>query len=172
MEWLEFFLALLAGILLAAVILKVIAKIKIWRGLQYQPEKAANFTCEDGHVVRSKGEMIIDNWLTRQGITHDYEHTIAVHGHVIKYDWFLPETKTYVEYWGFWGKNYMRRKQEKLRLYKEGNLNLVSIEDKDLENIYERFPAKFALLTRCQSTQGRKVKFCPHCGNALDERFG
>jgi predicted nuclease of restriction endonuclease-like RecB superfamily len=109
--------------------------------------------------------------LTQHGIAHDYEKTISVHGHPIKYDWHFKESKTYVEYWGFWGRAYMRRKQEKIRLYKEGNLDLISIEDKDLENIYKRLPPKFAPFTKSRPSQDNGSKFCPHCGEALDKRF-
>jgi hypothetical protein len=171
MEWLEFVLASFAGIIIAIAIYKLVNKILKWQGKKYQPEKASKFACEDGHVVRSKGEMIIDNWLTQRGIPHDYEHTISVHGHSIKYDWCLPESKTYVEYWGFGGKAYMHRKQEKIKLYKDGRVGLISIEDKDLENVYERLPPKFIPFTKTFDLQGQKGKFCPHCGEVLDIRF-
>ncbi|OGN89925.1 MAG: hypothetical protein A2Y88_10935 [Chloroflexi bacterium RBG_13_48_10] len=171
MEWIEFALAAIVGIIIAIVISKLIAKILKWQGKKYQPDKASTFACEDGHVVRSKGEMIIDNWLTQQGILHEYERIIKMHGHPIKYDWRLPETNTYVEYWGFGGKAYMRRKREKIKLYKEGRLGLISIEDKDLENIYERLPPKFIPFTISLHIQENKGKFCPCCGEALDKRF-
>ncbi len=171
MEWFEFAIAAFAGILIAIVINKLINKILKWQRKKYQPNKATKFTCGDGHVVRSKGEMIIDNWLTQQGIPHDYEHTIWVHGRPIKYDWCLPESKTYIEYWGFGGKAYMRRKREKIKLYKAGRVGLISIEDKDLENIYKRFPPKFIPFTNSPPSIANKGKFCPHCGEALDKRF-
>ncbi len=171
MEWFEFILAAIAGIIIAYVLYKLSIKIKTWQAKQFQPEKAINFTCVDGHVVRSKGEMIIDNWLTQNGITHDYEKIISVHGHPIKYDWLLKDSTTYVEYWGYYGRIYMRRKHEKLRLYKEGNLKLISIEDKDLENIYKRLPPKFVPFTKSIQSPSDKGKFCPHCGESLDKRF-
>ncbi len=171
MEWYEFALAAIAGILIGVAIYKIAIKILKWQGKKYQPDKASKFTCEDGHVVRSKGEMIIDNWLTLQGISHGYEKTILVHGHPIKYDWFLPEMEVYIEYWGFGGKAYMRRKQEKIKLYKDGHVGLISIEDKDLENIYESLPPKFMPFTKSPLSLANKGKFCPHCGEALDKRF-
>ncbi len=171
MEWFEFALAAIAGVLVAIAISKLVTKILKWQGKRYQPDKATQFKCEDGHVVRSKGEMIIDNWLMQQGIAHDYEHTIWIHGRPIKYDWCMPDSKTYIEYWGFGGKAYMRRKQEKLKLYKAGRVGLISIEDKDLENIYESLPPKFKPFTISPLTSNGKGKFCPHCGEALDKRF-
>ena len=53
----------------------------------------------DGHVVKSKGELIIDNFLHNQGINHIYEKTIKVHGNPIKYDWYLPDIDVYIEYY-------------------------------------------------------------------------
>ena len=77
--------------------------------------KASSFKCLDGHVVKSKGELIIDNFLHLNGINHEYEKTIMVHGNPIKYDWYLPKTKIYIEYWGFFGKKYLQRKEEKIK---------------------------------------------------------
>ncbi len=171
MDWIEFVIAAFVGILLTISIYKLVLLIQKWQGKRYQPDKATKFTCGDGHVVRSKGEMIIDNWLTQQGIAHDYEHTIWVYGRPIKYDWCLPESKTYIEYWGFGGKAYMRRKKEKLKLYKSGHVSLISIEDTDLQNIYKLLPPKFLPFTKVLQAVANKDKFCPHCGEMLDKRF-
>jgi predicted nuclease of restriction endonuclease-like RecB superfamily len=140
---------------------------------KYEPDKATKFTCADNHVVRSKGEMIIDNWLTEQGIQHEYEKKISVHGHPIKYDWYLPKTNAYVEYWGFHGKTYMARKKEKINLYQSDHLTLISIEDKDLENIYVQLPRKLAGNQKKQkiNAQNVEMKFCPNCGANLSDRI-
>jgi ABC-type antimicrobial peptide transport system permease subunit len=53
---------------------------------KYIPKIATSFKCLDGHVVRSKGELVIDNHLHRLGIEHEYENTIRVRGHPIKYN--------------------------------------------------------------------------------------
>ncbi|KKL83949.1 hypothetical protein LCGC14_1969600, partial [marine sediment metagenome] len=92
------------------IIRKILKSLK----KKYVPKVATSFRCLDGHVVRSKGELIIDNHLHRLGIEHEYENTIRVRGKPIKYDWYLPKSKIYIEYWGYHGKNYMKRKEEKL----------------------------------------------------------
>ena len=76
------------------VIEKILKSIK----KKYIPKIATSFKCLDGHVVKSKGELIIDNHLHRLGIEHEYENTIRVRGHPIKYDWFLPKYKIHIEY--------------------------------------------------------------------------
>jgi predicted nuclease of restriction endonuclease-like RecB superfamily len=140
---------------------------------EYQPAKATKFTCADQHVVRSKGEMIIDNWLTEQGIHHEYEKTIHVQGHPIKYDWYLPKANAYVEYWGYYGKAYMARKREKIALYQAGHMALISIEDADLENIYVQLPRKFGKVASEHKHKNEKIetRFCPNCGANLEGRF-
>ena len=141
-------------------ILKIIQK-------KYIPKIATSFKCLDGHVVRSKGELIIDNHLHRLGIDHEYENTIRIRGLPLKYDWYLPKDKIYVEYWGYYGKNYMKRKEEKLSLYRKGKLELISIEDIMLKDIYTNLEKE---LNRFLNKDTIK-RHCPNCGIELDERF-
>ncbi|MHA2181968.1 MAG: hypothetical protein ACXAAH_11135 [Promethearchaeota archaeon] len=96
---------------------------------KYLPKIATSFKCIDGHIVRSRGELVIDNHLHRMGIKHKYENTIRIRGKPLKYDWYLPRYDIYIEYWGYFGKDYMKRKEEKLNLYRKGKLKLISIED-------------------------------------------
>ena len=97
------------------------------------------YTCLDGHVVKSKGEMIIDNYLYFLNIYHKYEKSIYINGSKIKYDWYLPKYNVYIEYWGYGGKTYEIRKRQKLRLYKKAKLNLISIENYMFYDIYSEF---------------------------------
>ncbi len=97
------------------------------------------YTCLDGHVVRSKGELIIDNYLHLLKIDHKYEKSIYIYGSKIKYDWYLPKYDVYIEYWGYGGKAYEKRKKEKLRLYKKAKLKLISIENYMFYDIYSEF---------------------------------
>ncbi|MBN1215774.1 MAG: hypothetical protein JXA99_10095 [Candidatus Lokiarchaeota archaeon] len=143
--------------------------IKI-KNKRYIPDKAQKYKCLDGHITKSKGEMIIDNHLHRLGILHIYEDTLKVNGSKIKYDWFLPEYKIYIEYWGYFGKKYFERKKEKIKIYKKGNLKLISIEEKMFENIYEElegFLKRYIPLDKINN----QIQFCPNCGNSLDDRF-
>jgi len=142
-------------------------KLKKYFGKKYVPESASSFKCIDGHIVRSKAELIIDNYLCNHGIVHKYEKKIKVHGKQILYDWCLPEFDVYIEYWGFYGKNYMKRKEEKIRLYKKGKLKLISIEAIMFKDIYENLGK---LLIQYKKLNDSK-RHCPNCGTVLDERF-
>ncbi len=136
---------------------------------KYKPQVATSFKCLDGHIVRSKGELVIDNHLHRLGLEHEYENTIKVRGNPIKYDWYLPKFKIYIEYWGFYGKNYMKRKVEKIHLYRKGNLKLISIEDIMLKDIYSNLEIELNKLIKIE--KNNKKKHCYNCGIELDRRF-
>ncbi|MFX1389093.1 MAG: hypothetical protein ACFE9Z_03405 [Promethearchaeota archaeon] len=148
------------------LILKI---LKYWKN-KYQLVKASYYTCLDGHVVKSRGELIIDNHLYRLGISHDYENKIKIKGKSLKYDWYLPDINVYLEYWGYFGKDYMKRKKEKLELYQKGNLNLISIEDIMLQNIYFNLETQLEKYVKISQTSLIK-KYCPDCGVLLDSRF-
>jgi len=129
--------------------------------------KATSFKCLDGHVVRSKGELIIDNYLHKLGLAHKYEKTIKIKGEKVKYDWYLTDHDIYIEYWGFFGKDYLKRKQEKIHLYKKGKLKLISVEDIMFADIYSNLEKE---LGKFIDLDGLK-KYCPNCGNELDGRI-
>ncbi|KKM94348.1 hypothetical protein LCGC14_1199160 [marine sediment metagenome] len=113
---------------------------------------------------------MIDNHLHRLGFEHEYENTIRIRGHPLKYDWYLPKYKTYIEYWGFYGKKYMKRKAEKLQLYRKGNLKLISIEDIMLKDIYTNLEKELNKTIKIKNLNIEK-KHCPNCGVELDKRF-
>ncbi|MFW9950513.1 MAG: hypothetical protein ACFFKA_10370 [Candidatus Thorarchaeota archaeon] len=94
------------------------------------------FKCIDGHNVRSKGELIIDNYLYLAGLKHDYEKKIKTSMGPIKPDWYLVEYDVYIEYWGFSGKRYERRKKEKLKFYKNTKMKVISVENSMFSDIY------------------------------------
>ncbi len=163
----------MGGILFVVCFIAVywlIKKILKFFKRKYMAPVATSFKCMDGHIVRSKGELIIDNYLHRLDIEHEYENTIRVRGHPIKYDWYLPKFKIYVEYWGYHGKNYMKRKEEKLRLYRKGKLNLVSIEDIMLKDIYSNLEKELSKFIKLKKIRKEK-RHCPNCGVELDKRF-
>jgi len=127
------------GILSALILLFIyylIKKIRKRSSKYRKPDQLTDFKCLDGHVVKSKGELIIDNFLYLNGIQHKYEKKIKIRGQTIKTDWYLPKYKVYIEYWGYYGKAYMKRKKKKLKLYKKANIKLVSIENEMFHDIY------------------------------------
>jgi len=133
------------------------------------------FRCLDGHLVRSKGELIIDNYLFFLGISHLYEKVIYLRGYRVKCDWYLPEYDVYIEYWGYSGKSYLKRKKEKLRLYRNQKKKLISIENWMFYDIYSNFNKllkkyiKIDKINCWKSTPSKK--YCSKCGIKLDERY-
>jgi hypothetical protein len=91
----------------------------------------------DGHVVRSNAELIIDLWLNYHSIKHEYEPRINTSKkNYIVADFYLPEYDCYLEYWGLDGDtDYEKRKEIKIKAYKDLNLRLVSIYQEDLKNL-------------------------------------
>ena len=162
--------SLLGGIIsitIFLIIFYLFKKLKRYFTKRHIPESATSFKCMDGHIVRSKAELIIDNYLYNNKISHEYEKTIKVNGKAILYDWYLPEFDIYIEYWGFYGKNYMKRKEEKIKLYKEGKLKLISIEDIMFKDLYFNLEELLKEYVKFLDLK----KHCPNCGILLDDRF-
>lgn len=103
------------------------------------------FTCTDGHIVKSKSEMIIDNWLFDHSIPHAYEKKLPIDAdgsHDLHPDFFLPAYKgdqddIYIEYWGYNESNikYTESKNYKMKIYKQLNITVICLEEKDMMDI-------------------------------------
>ena len=103
------------------------------------------FTCTDGHIVKSKSEMIIDNWLFDHGIPHAYEKKLPIDNderHDLHPDFCLPgygndTDDIYIEYWGYNEKNieYTKSKNYKMKIYKELKVTVICLEEKDIMDI-------------------------------------
>jgi hypothetical protein len=104
---------------------------------KYKPENRA----KDGHNVRSKSELIIDNWLYDSKIVHAYERKLPVE-ETLYCDFYIPTGKVYIEYWGLDDDKYKNRKNIKLGIYKKYNLNLIELFEKDVSNLDDTLPAK------------------------------
>lgn len=66
-----------------------------------------HYTCDDGHIVKSKSEREIDNYLFENGIPHAYEKTyVSEDDREIKPDFTLPNYNNsgkdvLLEHWGY-----------------------------------------------------------------------
>jgi len=100
------------------------------------------YRTEDGHKVRSKAEQIIDNWLYHKGIVHAYERLVPIPQEVLYCDFFIPEGKIWIEYWGLQDKEYLKRKELKKELYEKYDKNLLELTDKDIANLDDILPKK------------------------------
>jgi hypothetical protein len=94
----------------------------------------------DGHFVRSKAEMLIDNWLYMAEIVHAYERKLPIEEEMYC-DFYIPTGKVYIEFWGYENdEKYLARKQEKLAIYKKYNFNLIELTDKEVLNLDDILP--------------------------------
>ncbi len=101
-----------------------------------------NHRATDGHMVRSRGGMLIDNWLYTEQIIHAYERKVPI-DEDLYCDFYLPTGKVYIEYWGMENDPaYVTRKNAKIALYKKNDINLIEIRDADILKLDDVLPAK------------------------------
>ncbi|MCI5195785.1 MAG: glycerol kinase [Candidatus Electrothrix sp. AW5] len=100
----------------------------------------AKHRATDGHFVRSKAEMLIDNWLYMAEIVHAYERKLPVEENVYS-DFYIPTGKVYIEYWGYENdEKYLARKKTKQEIYQKYGFNLIELEDKEVQNLDDILP--------------------------------
>ncbi|SDK47227.1 glycerol kinase [Sediminibacillus albus] len=110
--------------------------------LGFRDKYEAKHRSADGHYVRSRAEMLIDNWLYMSEIAHAYERKLPIEEDVYT-DFYLPVGKVYIEYWGLEeDPKYAARKQEKLRIYEKYGFNLIQLHDADIQNLDDILPKK------------------------------
>lgn len=124
-------------------------------------EYASELVCDDGHLVKSKSEVLIDNYLYSKGIQHAYEKPYPVDEnkeHDIHPDFYIPFLKDekdniiakdiYIEHFGYGDENkkYKEQKDYKLSIYKKDKLTVICTTEKDIND-------------GCSNTLDRKFKF-------------
>ena len=96
------------------------------------------YVCKDGHIVKSKSERDIDNYLFEHKIAHAYEKALPINGEVFKPDFYLKDLDVYIEHWGYddSNKEYQRRKEYKIPKYREKGITLIcTYEDPDMQDV-------------------------------------
>ena len=89
----------------------------------------------DGHMVRSRGEAMIDALLYENRIVHAYERLVPIEQKMYC-DFYLPEYSLYIEYWGLESNpKYKARKEKKLETYRQNDLKLVEIKNENINNL-------------------------------------
>ena len=102
----------------------------------------ANLRTPDGHYVRSRAELLIDDFLYKNGIVHAYERKLNIDEEMYC-DFYIPSEKIYIEYWGLEENvKYAERKKIKQNLYAKYNYKLIELNDDDILNLDERLAAK------------------------------
>ena len=112
----------------------------------------AKFRATDGHMVRSKAEMLIDNWLYMAELVHAYERKLPISEDVYS-DFYVPAGRVYIEYWGYENDpKYLARKAKKQQIYQTEGLSLIELNDEDVMNLDD-------ILPRVLLKHGVKVSF-------------
>jgi len=103
----------------------------------------ANLLGSDGHWVRSRGELLIDNWLytQRPSIPHAYERRLPVSEEVYS-DFYVPVADCYLEYWGIKTPEYRVRRKKKLEIYEKYSFNVISLEDRNIAELDDRLATR------------------------------
>lgn len=110
--------------------------------------KRANAKALDGHLCDSISELLIDNWLYKNNISH--ERDVHYPGTHHKTDWEISirNQKLFVEYFGLANDSprYDRAVKEKIKLCDKHKITLISIYPKDIypkifleSNLKEKF---------------------------------
>ncbi len=103
----------------------------------------ANYRTKDGHNVRSRWEVIIDNMLYEYWLVHAYERKLPVEEDVYS-DFYIParlgSSAVYIEYWGKEDSEYIQRRKIKQEIYKKYNLNLIELENNHIDNLDDYLP--------------------------------
>lgn len=109
-------------------------------GTEFRDKFKTGFRATDGHYVRSKAEMLIDNWLYMSELVHAYERRLPIEEDVYS-DFYLPIGKVYIEYWGYdEDPKYSSRKSDKIKIYEKNGFRLIQLSDKEVQNLDDSLP--------------------------------
>jgi hypothetical protein len=102
----------------------------------------ATLRTKDGHMVRSRAEVIIDNALYDYKLAHAYERKLPIEEDLYS-DFFLPSENVYIEFWGMEDDaKYAERKKVKIEIYKKYDFKLIELNDNDISNLDDHLPKK------------------------------
>jgi hypothetical protein len=102
----------------------------------------ASFRTKDGHLVRSRAEVLRDNALYDYKLVHAYERKLPIEENVYC-DFFIPIGNLYLEYWGLENDvRYTERKKRKLDLYRKNDFKLIELTDQDIKYLDDVLPKK------------------------------
>ena len=108
----------------------------------FRKKYPANYRCMDGHYVRSRAEVMIDNWLYTNGIAHAYERKLPIESDVYS-DFYIKSGNVYIEFWGMESDaKYAKRKAKKQQEYAEHEFDLIELNNNDLNHLDDILPRK------------------------------
>ncbi len=106
----------------------------------------------NGERVKSIGEKRIADYFKKSNINYVYEQFLSYR--IGSPDFYLPDYRVYVEYWGLvkaddsWARaKYVRSMRRRMAIYHRNNIKFISIYPDNLENLDWVFRAKFRKVT-------------------------
>jgi len=110
--------------------------------------KSQKYKTRDGHFVRSRGEVMIDNYLYTSRVAHAYELDLILTDSermVPDFTVLTPNGNVYIEFWGLEGQSdYDKNTEKKKRLYEKYDLSLINVRPDDLDNLDSILSQKLA----------------------------
>ena len=107
--------------------------------MDIRDKNSPEYKCDDGHFVRSKAEMLIDNWLYIHDIVHAYEIRLPLADHLttLYCDFYLPKHNVYIEFFGGdWDDiDYRKRCNKKIKQYHDNDLTCIEIFPDDIKRL-------------------------------------
>ena len=111
-------------------------------GDSFRDKFPATLRTKDGHMVRSRAEVIIDNALYDYKLAHAYERKVPIEEDLYS-DFFIPTENVYIEFWGLENDTkYAARKRDKISIYKKYDFKLIELTDDDISNLDDHLPKK------------------------------
>lgn len=111
-------------------------------GDNFREKFPATLRTKDGHMVRSRAEVIIDNALYDYKLAHAYERKLPIEEELYS-DFFIPSENVYIEFWGMEDDpKYAERKKVKIEIYKKYDFKLIELNDNDISNLDDHLPRK------------------------------
>lgn len=108
----------------------------------FRKKYPANHRTKDGHLVRSRAEVIIDNALYDYNLAHAYERKLPIEEDLLS-DFYIPSEQVYIEYWGLEDDpKYLERKKVKKEIYQKHGFKLIELTDEDILNLDDNLPRK------------------------------
>ena len=113
-------------------------------------------TTSDGHLVESRGEAMIDEWLSAHRIKHEVQVLLPFvkNQYLRRADFYLPDQNLYIEYWGGNTPSYLEEKERRIAQYDIQQLHRIDIFDEHIANLAES-PLKFLV---CEEVLRQKLR--------------
>ena len=111
------------------------------RKKRYEANYPKRYKGLDGNWYRSLSERDISFYLQKFGIKYETEGSIFPKDRKFKYDWKIQykdddgkKHTLFLEFFGYSGKEYVKRKKEKIKFYRRRGYTLISLEPSDLDD--------------------------------------